>query len=294
MKNRLKELRKQRGLTLDAIARETGILRGTYNNYENGKTRPRNEKTWTDLADFFGVTVPYLQGYGWSDNEVFNFLFFTYADGFLNHYGIPMTSMDDIDIEYYEVDGKVYKYGYDFMVYDEFTNGKTDKDLLINSAIYLPDKIDRLVPSLKNTIRDQFDKFEWGLLEIPKFQKNFADELQTVKELVKPMFYKQLPILYDYAFMSTIDDKLDEYGISGEYQIAEELSKEIAFKEISERKDRDSSLENKAVTLIKALKVAKYGRIDEFLNLTSDLTSDDLEKLIHYMQVLKAKRDKEH
>lgn len=61
MGNRLKELRKQLGLTLDDIQEKTGIKRGTYNNYENGTTEPKLE-TWQKLANFFNVSVPYLQG----------------------------------------------------------------------------------------------------------------------------------------------------------------------------------------------------------------------------------------
>ncbi|PJZ14769.1 hypothetical protein BHU41_12780 [Lactobacillus crispatus] len=59
--NRLKELRKEKGLTLDEIQGETGINRGTYNNYESGKTKP-NEKTWRELADYFDVSIAYLKG----------------------------------------------------------------------------------------------------------------------------------------------------------------------------------------------------------------------------------------
>lgn len=59
--NRLKELRKEQGLTLDEIQSKTGINRGTYNNYESGKTEPK-PKTWQALADYFNVSVPYLQG----------------------------------------------------------------------------------------------------------------------------------------------------------------------------------------------------------------------------------------
>lgn len=62
MKNRLKQLREINKYTLDDIEKNTGIKRGTYNNYENGKTEPKLE-TWQKLADFFGVSVPYLQGY---------------------------------------------------------------------------------------------------------------------------------------------------------------------------------------------------------------------------------------
>lgn len=59
--NRLKELRNQKGLTLDDIEAQTGIKRGTYSNYENSKTEPKLA-TWQKLADFFEVPVTYLQG----------------------------------------------------------------------------------------------------------------------------------------------------------------------------------------------------------------------------------------
>lgn len=59
--NRLKQLRKEKSLTLSDISKLTGINHGTYNNYENGKTNPTS-KTWQQLAVFFGVSVPYLQG----------------------------------------------------------------------------------------------------------------------------------------------------------------------------------------------------------------------------------------
>lgn len=60
--NRLRELREAKKYTLDDIEKKTGINRGTYNNYESGKTSPK-EPTWQALADFFNVSVPYLKGY---------------------------------------------------------------------------------------------------------------------------------------------------------------------------------------------------------------------------------------
>lgn len=59
--NRLKELRKEKGLTLSDVQKDTGINRATYNNYENGKTEPRLE-TWNKLAEYYQVPVTYLQG----------------------------------------------------------------------------------------------------------------------------------------------------------------------------------------------------------------------------------------
>ena len=60
--NRLKELRIKRKLTLDEIETKTGIKRGTYSNYENGNTEPKLEM-WQELAHFFNVSVPYIQGF---------------------------------------------------------------------------------------------------------------------------------------------------------------------------------------------------------------------------------------
>lgn len=61
IKNRLKELRKNKRLTLDDIYEDTNIKRATFSNYENGKTEPKLE-TWQKLANYFNVSVPYLQG----------------------------------------------------------------------------------------------------------------------------------------------------------------------------------------------------------------------------------------
>lgn len=62
MKNRLKQLREENGLTLDDMEKITGINRGTFNNYENGKTEPKLS-TWKQLADFFEVSTTYLMGF---------------------------------------------------------------------------------------------------------------------------------------------------------------------------------------------------------------------------------------
>ena len=63
--NRLRELRQRNNLTLDDIQKQTGINRGTYNNYETGKTEPKL-KTALSLANFFHVTPQYLVG--WTDD----------------------------------------------------------------------------------------------------------------------------------------------------------------------------------------------------------------------------------
>lgn len=59
--NRLKELRQERGLSQDELAKCLGITRQSISYYENGDRNP-SKKIWKSLADFFNVSVPYIQG----------------------------------------------------------------------------------------------------------------------------------------------------------------------------------------------------------------------------------------
>lgn len=61
MKNRIKQLRKEKHLTLKALGERIGMPNNTLSQYETGKRNPKIE-TWQALADFFNVSVPYLQG----------------------------------------------------------------------------------------------------------------------------------------------------------------------------------------------------------------------------------------
>ena len=62
MKNRLKELRKEKGVTQQDVADYMGITRRGYQKWENGESaiKPNRQQK---LADYFGVTVAHLLGY---------------------------------------------------------------------------------------------------------------------------------------------------------------------------------------------------------------------------------------
>ena len=66
MKNRIKELRKKKHLTLKELSQQlknTGfnVSPDTLGKYERAEREPKL-KTWEKLADFFHVPVSYLQG----------------------------------------------------------------------------------------------------------------------------------------------------------------------------------------------------------------------------------------
>lgn len=60
--NRLKELRKEKGLTQQGLADDIGVHFRTLQNWENGKVDIKSDKAQA-LADYFGVSVGYLLGY---------------------------------------------------------------------------------------------------------------------------------------------------------------------------------------------------------------------------------------
>ena len=60
--NRLKELRKQKGLTQQGLADEISVSKITILRWENEERQIKPEKA-QQLADYFGVNVGYLLGY---------------------------------------------------------------------------------------------------------------------------------------------------------------------------------------------------------------------------------------
>ena len=69
--NRLRELRQKNNLTLRGLGKEINMSSSRISQYETGKREPKLE-TWQALADFFNVSVPYLQGI---DEEIYDLKF---------------------------------------------------------------------------------------------------------------------------------------------------------------------------------------------------------------------------
>lgn len=59
--NRLRELRKERGLTLRQLNNLTGISDVNLSRYERGTVQPK-EETWRKLAYYYGIQISYLKG----------------------------------------------------------------------------------------------------------------------------------------------------------------------------------------------------------------------------------------
>ena len=148
--NRLRELREAKKYTLDDIEKKTGINRGTYNNYESGKTSPK-EPTWQALANFFNVSVDYLKGYGYSKDYIYKLLDDAYKEPYTKDYEIeppftnPVLSAKE-EIEKYceqnkisipkDIDLDFWKTNFNFIFNDKSVNRLlTTKDKYSDSDI---------------------------------------------------------------------------------------------------------------------------------------------------------------
>lgn len=67
--NRLKELRKEKGLTQQELADKIGVTKRTYIYWEKGDRVPKSDKA-QQLADYFSVPVGYLLGYDVPRNKI--------------------------------------------------------------------------------------------------------------------------------------------------------------------------------------------------------------------------------
>lgn len=67
---KIKELRKEKGVTGEFVANAVGLSESAYRNYERGVREP-NFETLSKLADFYDVTTDYLLG---REDDLLDFL----------------------------------------------------------------------------------------------------------------------------------------------------------------------------------------------------------------------------
>lgn len=216
MKNRLKELREEKGLTLDDIENITGIKRGTFNNYENGKTEPKLD-TWGKLASFFDVPISYLMGL--TDDE--------------NDSEIEIKKFPTAKWNYYNLS----KFQHKFQNPDDFSNSKAPKvNLTDDEKSAVAEMVDRFSDMVVGeTIPYIID--EYGNKELIEIQKKNLKELEKLIDVLDGIV--QLPFnkskngvvnpkdritsqKWLFAILETIGDRL-----KGDYQeVIDSINKE--------------------------------------------------------------------
>ena len=112
--NRIKELRKKVGLSQAQLANKIGISNQIISFYENNKREPKIE-TWQALANFFDVTVPYLQGIddkpntGYSKDYIYKQLDDAYKEKWKDPTGQIMGGGFDKTVDAYLKQAKIKK-----------------------------------------------------------------------------------------------------------------------------------------------------------------------------------------
>ena len=112
--NRIKELRKNKGLSQSQLANKVGISNQVISFYENNKREPKIE-TWQALANFFDVSVPYLQGIddkpntGYSKEYIYQQLDDAYKEKWKDPTGQIMGSTFDRTVDTYLKLNKIKK-----------------------------------------------------------------------------------------------------------------------------------------------------------------------------------------
>ena len=147
--NEIRELRKEKGLTLDDLSKELQekeklkIGSNALGKYERGLREPKL-KTWQALANYFNVPVSYLQGIGVSKYEMCEYL----LDEFYSEEKIknPIDSEDTEKIFHDEL--------------DRYLDNKTEDeifDYIEKNDGYYPSKIGQY-PYIYNLIKKDFLK----------------------------------------------------------------------------------------------------------------------------------------
>lgn len=208
MKNRIRELRKEHGLTLQELSSLVGLGVSTLSGYEKEKGEKgfRNPKieNWQRLADYFGVTVGYLQGKGVTPDEMLNFI--------VDMLGIIRERINPVTKEKIDIYDILY-------ILEKFISDKAKKEI----SVVFP--LSSYPDEYKYTYVPMQDIREDGIQSIYIHNELYEDEFFAVlveniytRKILKKEFRKNIPLLKDYAFLETFElppkEGASKHGVS--------------------------------------------------------------------------------
>lgn len=224
--NRIKELRKEKGLTLKELSSSTQIPISTLSSYEKEERNPKIDK-FISLAKYFNVPVPYLQGLGISRSEAINHIVDKMIDEnerdafFSSFTGIEHNLQENLTRS--DVDHINNAWGSGLRFSDDFVENSIDR---VNRRYFIKNLIDN-------------------------------NNRQALEYLVG----KYVPLVNDYKFLASVPNDVDAYykAIDKKYN-DDRLA--IAFSNIKNAIDRQyndddlvnlSSSKNKEVVLFESI-----------------------------------------
>ncbi|HFI0746245.1 TPA: helix-turn-helix domain-containing protein [Streptococcus suis] len=136
--NRLKILRKEKGLSQQALAKEIGVSYRTLQNWENGVNTIKPDKA-QKLADHFGVPVGYLLGFEVIETEKTELGLIAMMKKLLN--GEKLDNDEALLAE------KISNAEIPLLHYKE---SKQNKKVVLDELIALREKMDKMIEEMEN------------------------------------------------------------------------------------------------------------------------------------------------
>lgn len=202
--NRLRELRKEKKLTLKEVSSQLEqnnlkISPDALAKYERGEREPKLE-TWQKLADFFGVSVPYLQGIEPDFTEVMEKTKTTLVET-LNSYYFEQVKSDElasaknlkISVDKYLKLKRVSKYPIDFY-------SSKEADFKVNEPIkeYWLKYFNFLLES--KTLVNRLNRYNFGNIQRTRGLANFI--FLGINKQINNMFKTDFGYYYEHNYLS--------------------------------------------------------------------------------------------
>ncbi|WP_171335921.1 helix-turn-helix domain-containing protein [Enterococcus cecorum] len=239
--NRIRELRKNRGLTLKEVAKAVMIAPSQLSFYETGKRQPRELQTWENLANYFGVSVAYITGisdYPIDEKQIEKLVYSTIND--------LLSSDCEILLK------KAIQY---------FTNKEFDF-AKITSDFYSSNVYNRIIKSDVNLINTYFAIwFEDYLIE------SYQKEMKTNENLIFHVLNSIPDDVYEY---NHLDDKKD-YLLSDIVKNSADKLKKISVITYSYDKSIDENLINQIIDILDEAKQKILALNEKYPDSPSDI-----------------------
>ena len=168
--NKLKELRKDKGLSQQALAEQIGVHYRTLQNWENGKTNIKPEKA-EQLASFFNVPVVHLLGYDDIEDLI------TDTEDSLKKGVEEQQKAGQQASSHYD-----YFLGTIFDVLDTFKEGTKENKLEQKDSLEMIDTLEYLVTSLDKWNKKLYES-QTMLLQYDKLKQKIDYSKQELKNL---------------------------------------------------------------------------------------------------------------
>ncbi|MDU3085627.1 MAG: helix-turn-helix transcriptional regulator [Streptococcus mitis] len=191
--SRLKELRQERKLTQQELAKQIGVSKLTILNWEKGEHQIKSEKA-QQLADIFGVSVGYLLGY-----EDYKTIQNDAFDSYRNMAKLLRTNPDfkNIISEYDETNRKNGKLNLSFFVQAESLPiiEQDIKDLILEEWEKTQPEDD--YEEIDGTLSDNISRIYIALGQLPILFKDFFGSFLTLSTSDKKIVMQLVNSLYE-------------------------------------------------------------------------------------------------